>query len=69
LDLDMAGLVYHGERSIVIDYLTSHGWEVTAHTARELYARNGFEFPEDEVIAAFGEMSYVTATLPKPRLP
>jgi methyltransferase (TIGR00027 family) len=68
LDLDMAELVYRGERSIVIDYLTSHGWQVTANTARELYARNGFEFPDDETMAAFGEMSYVTAKLPEPRL-
>jgi len=28
-----------------------------------LYARNGFEFPEDEMAAAFGDMSYVAATL------
>jgi methyltransferase (TIGR00027 family) len=69
LDLDMAELVYRGERSIVIDYLTSHGWQVTAHSVKEMYARNGFEFPDDETMAAFGEMSYVTAALPEPRLP
>jgi methyltransferase (TIGR00027 family) len=62
-DLDAADLFYRGERSVVIDYLTTHGWQVTAHPARELYARNGFEFPEDEMMATFGEMSYVAATL------
>ena len=62
-DLDAADLFYLGERSIVIDYLTDHGWRVTPHPARELYARNGFEFPENEMTAAFGEMSYVAATL------
>lgn len=62
-DLNAADLFYLGERSIVIDYLTSHGWQVTAHPAKELYARNGFQFPEDEVMAFFGEMSYVCATL------
>ncbi|HVQ97884.1 MAG TPA: class I SAM-dependent methyltransferase [Mycobacterium sp.] len=62
LDLNMADLFYQGERSIVIDYLTNHGWQVDAHPARELYARNGFEFPEDALMATFGEMSYVTAT-------
>jgi hypothetical protein len=36
---------------------------VTPHPARELYAHNGFEFPEDEMAAVFGEMSYVAATL------
>jgi methyltransferase (TIGR00027 family) len=62
-DLNAADLFYRGERSVVIEYLTTHGWRVTAHAARELYARNGFEFPEDEMAATFGEMSYVAATL------
>lgn len=62
-DLNAVDLFYQGERSVVVDYLTTHGWRVTAHAARELYARNGFEFPEDEMTAAFGDMSYVAATL------
>ncbi|MBV9321573.1 MAG: class I SAM-dependent methyltransferase [Mycobacterium sp.] len=61
--LNMADLFYKGERSVVIDYLTTHGWQVTAHPARKLYERNGFEFPEDEMMATFGEISYVNATL------
>ncbi|BBX65371.1 putative S-adenosyl-L-methionine-dependent methyltransferase [Mycobacterium saskatchewanense] len=61
-DLNAAELFYRGERSVVVDYLTGHGWRVEAHPARELYARNGFEFPEDE-LAAFGDLSYVDATL------
>jgi methyltransferase (TIGR00027 family) len=62
-DLNAADLFYQGQRSIVIDYLTGHGWRVTAHPARELYARNGFQFPEDAMMAVFGEMSYVSATI------
>jgi methyltransferase (TIGR00027 family) len=62
-NLNPADLFYQGERSVVVDYLTTHGWQVTAHPARELYARNGFEFPDNEVTAAFGDMSYVAATL------
>ena len=62
-DLNAADLFYRGERNVVVDYLTSHGWLVTAHPARELYAQNGFEFPEDEMAATFGELSYVAATL------
>lgn len=62
-NLNAADLFYQGERSVVVDYLTTHGWRVTAHPARELYARHGFEFPEDEWTASFGEMSYVAATL------
>jgi methyltransferase (TIGR00027 family) len=61
-DLNAADLFYRGERSVVVDYLTTHGWQVTPHPVRELYARNGFEFPEDEMAAAFGDMSYVAAT-------
>ena len=48
-DLNAADLFYQGERSIVVDYLTGHGWQVAAHPAPELYQRNGFTFPEDEV--------------------
>ena len=62
-DFNMSDLIYHGERGTVIEYLTAHSWEVTARTAKEMYAHNGFEFPEDEMAAAFGEMSYVAATL------
>ncbi len=63
LNLNAADLFYRGERNVVVDYLRGHGWRVTAHPARDLYARNGFEFPEDEMSATFGELSYVAATL------
>ncbi|MCA2321252.1 class I SAM-dependent methyltransferase [Mycobacterium intracellulare] len=62
-DLNAADLFYRGERNVVVGYLNGHGWQVSAHAARELYARNGFEFPEDEMAATFGELSYVAATL------
>ncbi len=47
----------------MIDYLSGHGWRVIAHPAPELYQRNGFNFPEDESMAMFRNMSYVAATL------
>jgi methyltransferase (TIGR00027 family) len=62
-DLNAADLFYPGERNVVVDYLTEHGWQVDAHPARELYARNGFEFPDEATMAVFGEISYVAATL------
>jgi methyltransferase (TIGR00027 family) len=62
-DLDAADLFYQGERSVVIDYLTRHGWQVVAHPAPELFQRNGFTFPDDESVAWLREMSYVAATL------
>ena len=62
-DIEMSGLIYHGERSHVIEYLTSHSWEVSAHTMEEAYAANGFEFPDHETIAIFADLSYVSAVL------
>jgi methyltransferase (TIGR00027 family) len=62
-DLNPADLFYHGERSIVVDYLNGHNWQVVAHPAPELYERNGFTFPDDESMAMFRDMSYVAATL------
>ncbi|SPM32828.1 O-Methyltransferase involved in polyketide biosynthesis [Mycobacterium rhizamassiliense] len=61
-DINAGDLFYRGERSVVVDYLNGHGWQVAEHPTRELYARNGFEFPED-VPTPFGDMSYVAATL------
>ncbi len=62
-DLNAADLFYVGDRAVVVDYLTEHGWQVDAHRAKDLYARNGFEFPEEPSMEVFGEMSYVNATL------
>ena len=45
-DIEMGELIYHGERSDVIDYLTGHGWDVSAQKMPDAYAANGFEFPD-----------------------
>jgi methyltransferase (TIGR00027 family) len=60
-DIEMGDLIYHGERSHVIEYLTGHGWDVTSQTMWEAYAANGFEFPENETIGFFSNLSYVSA--------
>jgi methyltransferase (TIGR00027 family) len=60
-DIEMRDLIYHGERSHVIEYLTAHRWDVTAQTMREAYAANGFEFPDNETIGFFSNLSYVAA--------
>jgi methyltransferase (TIGR00027 family) len=60
-DIEMGDLIYHGERSHVVEYLTGHGWDVTSQTMREAYAANGFEFPENETIGFFSNLSYVSA--------
>jgi methyltransferase (TIGR00027 family) len=64
-DIEMADLVYQGERSHVVEYLTERGWETSTLPMREGYALNGFEFPEDdEMSTIFADLSYVSAVLP-----
>src|SRR5882757_7761315 len=60
-DFEMKDLIYHGERSHVIEYLTAHGWEVSSKKMQDAYAANGFEFPENETIGFFSNLSYVSA--------
>ncbi|MBV9089188.1 MAG: class I SAM-dependent methyltransferase [Mycobacteriaceae bacterium] len=63
LDIDVAELVWDGERSHVTEYLASHGWRATAHRTDDLYAANGFQFPDNEAMASFRDLSYVSAEL------
>ena len=63
LDIDGAELVWDGERSDVGEYLGSNGWQVSIHTAHELYGANGFEFPGDEAVASFGSFDYLIAEM------
>jgi methyltransferase (TIGR00027 family) len=60
-DIEMGDLIYHDERSDVIDYLTGHGWDVSVQPMPEAYAANGFEFPDDGTIGFFADMSYLSA--------
>ena len=62
-DIEMSDLIYHGERSHVIGYLTGHGWQVSAQTMEEATLANGFEFPDDEAFIPFRDLSYVSAVL------
>ncbi|WP_029115823.1 SAM-dependent methyltransferase [Mycobacterium sp. URHB0044] len=63
MDIEMADLVYHGERSHVVDYLTAKGWYVSALPAREAHQANGFEFPTDDMSSFLADLSYVSAVL------
>ncbi len=63
LELDMASLVYSGERSHVMEYLTGRGWHVSGVPDRELFTRNGLEPPEPDDHDPLGEIVYVSATL------
>jgi methyltransferase (TIGR00027 family) len=63
LNLNWSELVYTGERSDVVAYLGERGWQTTVRSTPEMYAHNGFEFPAEPSVAAFGDIKYVSATL------
>lgn len=60
-EIEMRELIYHGERSDVIDYLSAHGWVVTTQVLPDAYAANGFTFDETSTIGLFTDMSYLSA--------
>jgi methyltransferase (TIGR00027 family) len=60
---NLAGLVYVGERSHVIDYLRRLGWQVSGSGIEELFAANGFDHYDDEMTEKFAGFQYLTATL------
>jgi len=47
----------------VVAYLADRGWRSTVRGTPELYADNGFEFPDQPSMVAFGDIKYVTAAL------
>jgi methyltransferase (TIGR00027 family) len=63
LAIDGVELVWDGKRSQVGEYLSANDWQVTTHTARELYVANGFEFPGEQAVASFGSFDYLTAEM------
>jgi methyltransferase (TIGR00027 family) len=52
LDLDMADLVFAGERRPAGDYLVEHGWQVNGRTRTEVFAAYGRSFPDEAEIVA-----------------
>ncbi|WP_374157787.1 class I SAM-dependent methyltransferase [Mycobacterium sp. G7A2] len=62
LDIDMAELVYSGERSHVMPYLTETGWQVSGIPRYDLFMRHGLTPPEvAEDTDPLGEIVYVSA--------
>jgi methyltransferase (TIGR00027 family) len=60
-DLDMAGLVYFGERNEAAPYLTDHGWQLNGISIRDLFAANALP-PLADDDARMGDMLYVSGT-------
>ncbi|SPM32827.1 O-Methyltransferase involved in polyketide biosynthesis [Mycobacterium rhizamassiliense] len=63
-DLDMAGLVYLGDRNEPVPYLSDRSWSLSSSTIQELFADNGFAPLEDDDMR-MGEMLYTSGTLEK----
>ena len=59
-DLDFAELVYLGDRNEAAAYLGDHGWQLSRHSVKELFAANGLPPIEDEEVGNFGELQYVS---------
>ena len=63
-DLAESGnLLYEEERTEVVDWLSEHGWQVSAVTAQDLMARNGRVVPSD-LDDATPQSVFVEARLP-----
>jgi methyltransferase (TIGR00027 family) len=60
-EIDFNDLVYHGERSHIVEHLGQRGWQTTSTTVAELHAANGFVYAEDDVAKAFADVTYSTA--------
>jgi O-methyltransferase involved in polyketide biosynthesis len=61
--VDFNELVYHGERGHIIDYLSRSGWQVSHRPVAQMHADNGFDYPDDDVAAAFADVTYLSAVL------
>ncbi len=61
--LEVVNLVYHGERSDVVEYLGGLGWQVFPQTTSAILKANGFKFPDDAALAPYGNATYVAAAL------
>jgi methyltransferase (TIGR00027 family) len=62
LDVNLSDLFYAGERSHVVDYLSEHGWQVSARPRPEVFAGYGREFPDSEALAPLRNSLAVIAT-------
>ncbi|BBY05729.1 class I SAM-dependent methyltransferase [Mycobacterium noviomagense] len=61
--VDFNELVYHGERSHIVEYLSRSGWQVSHRPVAQMHADNDFDYPDDDVAAAFADVTYLSAVL------
>lgn len=64
LDIDVADLVWRGERQPAAEHLAAHGWAVTPYPTEQLYADYGFVVPDNEILQVFRHaVTYISAEL------
>jgi methyltransferase (TIGR00027 family) len=63
IDVDMASLVYAGERNHVVEYLGAKGWRVEGVTRTELFGHHGIEVPAPEHDDPLGEIIFISGGL------
>jgi methyltransferase (TIGR00027 family) len=63
VDVDVASLVYAGERNHVVDYLRSKGWDVEGVTRTELFKRHDIDVPAPEIDDPLGEIVFISGGL------
>jgi methyltransferase (TIGR00027 family) len=63
VDIDMASLVYAGERNHVVDYLRSKRWDVEGATRTELFRQQNIEVPAPENDDPLGEIIFISGGL------
>jgi methyltransferase (TIGR00027 family) len=63
VDVDMASLVYAGERNHVVDYLQTKGWDVEGVTRTELFGHNGLDVPDPDRDDPLGEIIFISGGL------
>jgi methyltransferase (TIGR00027 family) len=63
VDVDMASLVYSGQRNHVVDYLRAKGWDVEGIERTELFRRTGLEVPTPEHDDPLGEIIFISGGL------
>lgn len=56
-EIDFNDLVYHGQRSHIVDHLNQRGWQTSSTTVADLHAANGFVYADDDVAAAFADVT------------